>query len=1180
MDLLGKIMKGAQLNLPEVFKAEAQQDVPSSTPKSEHASLTSKPSTESWSETTGLIRQAIADVAVVDIENLALHQPTIFELGLDSIDAMKIATRLKHVGIKVNVSAIMRTPTIAGIAATVQDSEGTEEPESSMLSTTKQATFRDVVAAHGIDASDVEVVLPLTSMQQGLLLDFEKYYNITVFKMSADLNLGTLSEAWNCIAAELPVLRTEFLAVENGNRDEPFLQTVHRKPTAVIRSEFEAEVDQIVASTRREASNRGVRTPVVQVALVGKDDHKRMVVGLPHAAYDGWSIQLVYQSLMRSYENLLKGNSRADISETTASYKQHVSAVLSYARSEKAKQFWDRAVLDTRQTLFPKAASEQQKPAQTSHRSSGVSLSEVYKFCKASGTTLQSLGLAAWSLTLAKRLQSSRVCFGLVLSGRTSQGSEDLIYPTFNTVIFSIGIDPSSTGRAIIRRVHQTAMDVSDHQHYPLKDSLKTARESLGCTELFNTLFTYQKTPGAESSDEPLLEVVELGDQPKEPPYAVNIELEAKHGQLLWTLASQSGVFSTNEAEECMQHLDEVLHRLVERPEEPVHGRDDLPFDLRAERAEVPSAQDTESQTDFSTPSHNLTQIELSVRGVLAEVSRSDTSAIGKNTNLFNLGLDSISAIKLASLLKKRGLKLPISRILEGQTVEGIAAAIEAVRQNDAMPGPATADTSQHDPVEQYLPHLERCGLKREDIENVLPTTAGQQYMLDVWQKSHGRLFCPSFWFEVGSSVREGGISHAFETLMEATPALRTSFAIRSGTQSIDEIVQVVLTSKFAQANRDSLPWRYQILHNASTGRRLVTLTIHHALYDAVSMHIVANQLNRLCAGLTVAPQNSELASFVRATRVLNKEVKARQRKFWTAYLDSQALILPSPVQFQNAQRPRMKQFEPGLTPTQTLKNRLRANGVSLQALFFAIVGQVYHADMHKNQQLDAPATNAAGSTAGKAVVIGIYLSLRNLDIPDLTTLAAPTVNIVPLRIPIIDSGSGSDAGPNKIWDVACQVQQDLALISKAEHCGVSLQEIWEWTDEKVRLGCVVNFLADMEHDDVEKGGDGRSAEEVVKHASRDFIESFDSADRDVTNHVAPPPSPFIDRGGSKLTDMPWCVPSIDIEAKVVREEGSDRDEELGVGIFGQEDVLQGEKGVKWWLGEIKRSLLEPVGVD
>jgi hypothetical protein len=119
-----------------------------------------------------------------------------------------------------------------------------------------------------------------------------------------------------------------------------------------------------------------------------------------------------------------------------------------------------------------------------------------------------------------------------------------------------------------------------------------------------------------------------------------------------------------------------------------------------------------------------------------------------------------------------------------------------------------------------------------------------------------------------------------------------------------------------------------------------------------------------------------------------------------------------------------------------------------------------------------------------------------------------------------------------------------------------------------------------LEHDDVEKGGDGRSAEEVVKHASRDFIESFDSADRDVTNHVAPPPSPFIDRGGSKLTDMPWCVPSIDIEAKVVREEGSDRDEELGVGIFGQEDVLQGEKGVKWWLGEIKRSLLEPVGVD
>jgi ferricrocin synthase len=1175
LDLLGRIAKGAHLDLHENFQSTARQVNLSLSSQGERASVFSNPSTESWSETTQHIRQAIADVAAVDVEALALHSPTIFELGLDSIDAMKIATRLKQVDVKVNISAIMRTPTIAGIAAAVQDSRTNEQPESSILSPTKQGALHDIVAAHGIDSSDVEVILPLTSMQQGLLLDYEKYYNIAVFKVSQSLDLTTLCKAWNCIASEVPILRTEFLAAESVHHDEPFLQVVHREPTAVIRCEPDAEVDLVAASMRRQAIKRGLRSPVLQVTLAGKDARARMVVGLPHAAYDGWSIQLLYQSLIRTYQNLLRGDPKLGGCGNTVSYKQHVSAVLSSAQSDEAEQFWSQAVMNTLQSLIPRAVDTHPRPSQMKHRASGVSLSEANKFCKASWVTLQSLGLAAWSLALAKRLQSAYVCFGLVLSGRTSQGSEGLIYPTFNTVVFSINIGRSITGRGIVRRAHQIAMDVSDHQHYPLKDSLKTARKS-GCTELFNTLFTYQKTPGAESSDDLLLEAVELDDQPKEPPYAVNIELEAKHGQLLWTLASQSGIFSANEAEECMQHLDEVLHRLVEHPEEPVSEEDEQPLDSRREHAEARSGPDSESHSDVPSSSRDLTQTETQVRDILAEVSRADASTIAKHTNLFNLGLDSISAIKLAALLKKRGMKLAISKILEAQTVGKIAAAIEAVGQGAAVPEVTTERASEGNSIEQYLPYLKQYGLDANDVEDVLPSTAGQQYMLDVWQKSHGRLFYPSFWFEVGSSVTEPGIARAFETLMNATPALRTTFATCSITQSIDEIIQVVVTPKSAQANRDSMPWSYQILHNASTGKKLVTLRIHHALYDAVSMDIVTGQLNRLCLGLPAAPQNSELASFVRATRVLNNEEKLRQRKFWTAYLEPQALTLPSPVRFEDAQRPRMEQFEPRLMPTQTLKNRLRANGVSLQALFFAITGQVHYARMHKHKGSGDGGSQTVQPETGNAVVLGVYLSLRNLDISGLPSLAAPTVNIVPLRVPIV--ASGNTTGPSSMWEAARGIQQDLALISKAEHCGVSLREIWKWSNKKVQIACVVNFLADMEHDDNEQDGGSNLTEQVVKHASREFIDSFGSPDRADRGRDATPPSPFIDSGGSRTTDMPWCIPSIDIEAKVVRKEGLDGEEELAVGIFGQEDVLQGEDGMKCWLEETKRSLMEQTG--
>lgn len=382
---------------------------------------------------------------------------------------------------------------------------------------------------------------------------------------------------------------------------------------------------------------------------------------------------------------------------------------------------------------------------------------------------------------------------------------------------------------------------------------------------------------------------------------------------------------------------------------------------------------------------------------------------------------------------------------------------------------------------------------------------------------------------------------------------LRTVFLSTDAREGQATAAHVILKQAAARSRQRLLPWTYQIQRQDSTDKTLVTLQIHHALYDATSIGILTEQLNHLCAGASPLRQNGNILSFVDATTMLNAEAKKRQKEVWTTYLDPRGLVNPQSV--TRFGRQRLERFEPSLLATRSLRSQLRIEGISLQALFFAVVGQVYYSHLQKDK---SSRVRAAERQAGNAVVIGVYLSLRNLDVPDLPSLAAPTVNIVPLRVAI----------EQNVWDVARQVQRDLALIGREENCGVSLREIWDWSDGKVRLGCVVNFLADIDGALGNAESRGDQGDKTVWHASNAVIQSF-GASSQMDDQMAAH-SPFIvDNETRKSQELPWCIPSIDIEAKTIRSENGN-EENLAVGVFGQEDIMGGIYGMEVWLRGVR----------
>jgi hypothetical protein len=192
-------------------------------------------------------------------------------------------------------------------------------------------------------------------------------------------------------------------------------------------------------------------------------------------------------------------------------------------------------------------------------------------------------------------------------------------------------------------------------------------------------------------------------------------------------------------------------------------------------------------------------------------------------------------------------------------------------------------------------------------------------------------------------------------------------------------------------------------------------------------------------------------------------------------------------------------------------------------------------------------------------IVLGVYLANRGLEMKgvdlDLQNLAHPTVNIVPLVVSVI----------GELVDCAKRVQGDLARVQEVRRCGVNLREVWEWSGERVRVEWCVNFLPGgrgagesiegeegNEDEDMYGDGDGGEMSRKVKLLPFPYEKRGDAALGQ--RHIRDLTSPFFTEPSGSVEEMPWCVPSVDVEAKLESGGG------LTVGVFAPEDALGGNE--------------------
>ncbi|KAM3421179.1 hypothetical protein BST61_g1588 [Cercospora zeina] len=1095
-----------------------------------------------WTDEATKLREIITEVAGCSAKDVTEHV-TIFTLGLDSIDAVKLAARMKKAEMPVPVSKLLMAQTIPRILDNLQVSAKASEQSRvvSKFSTLQNQLQAQMQQIGTQSAHEIERIIPAAPGQEALIAemirsDFQEYFNSDVLHLAKDTDVKRLKEAWQQVVEASPILRTAFVDVSDPAIDATFAQVV-LKSAPLHFDQFEVEsladltdyFEAVKAVVRQSFS----KTSPLRLAIVTMGSEQYLVLSLSHAQYDGHSIGLLHADITAAYNGNL---------EHRPSYDEAIEQALG-ATSAESLAFWRHNLAGAKLSKFNSAMASPSPTTHRAERTAMLSSTEARRVCSGLGVSLQSLTQTSWALLLATYLEDIDVIYGVVLACRDSEEAEQVLFPTMNTVPARVTLH--GTASQMLRDVQDNINAMRQHQRTPLRHIQAACADLLQTSEfrpkqgLFDTLFMYQSR--GDMNDDATQALYESAIADANVEYPIAVEAEAVGNKLVLRAACKSSVLDAEGTQLLLERFDTVLRFLASNQDRSTvdFSGDDvsicgLPaFTLRAEAL---SRQTTREQylEDSDDDSEDDAAVVNAIRSALAQVSKVPLEDVASHATIQSIGIDSISAIKVASLLRKQSIKLSVSDLVRAQTPKAMA---QLVGRNGSTVNNAE---SAQDVISRALKDVDllavqrRLGVAADDIENILPVTAGQMYMLSLWHKTRGELFFPTFKYHTRTQKSADELREAWRQVVAETAILRTQFCeTEAPAMPVVQVARKAVTDSLHLDDAKPKERRDQPfarLHATKVDKGFdLRLQLHHALYDAVSLPLLMQRLGSFLESVVPSKLAVNFGDYL-AIGASSRSLESSQR-FWTEYLQG--------ARYAQLQQPdgkstkRVQMFKPAaLTSCDELKRQARSADVSTQAVLFAAYAKVYSAHA------------AAMQDDTSDVVIGIYIANRT-HLPEVDQLPAPTLNLLPLRV--------KAPAQSSILDRAKQIDHDLRQISTAANSSASLAEIYRWTG--VKVDTFVNFLKvpgqdeQSPNDDGIVDGNGEWDGEVARVHETERAESFNM----------PPELQGFEVNGAYQH-------AVDIELAM-------KDGKLSIGLFCLEDMMSlGEAGnvVEEFVGELQ----------
>ncbi|MDT9002463.1 amino acid adenylation domain-containing protein, partial [Paucibacter sp. APW11] len=452
-----------------------------------------------------------------------------FELGGHSLLVIQMVDRLHRQGWVLQVQQVFIDGSLAALAASVQAAGGglTEKllrlpagtaritPEMVPLIQADQAQLDALVAKLPGGAGNIELIYPLTALQQGLLfhslLDTEgdPYLLRSILAFDTRARLDAFVAALGQVVARHDSLRS---AVFWEGLAEP-VQVVCRDVVVPV---FEHE-----ARPERDGDAAGGESAYLQIERL--TDPRRQRLDLHRApllachvmrdpATGEWLLAVLNHHLVSDHVSLevmldeigkiLAGRAQ-DLAEVqqfgTYVARAHGKAAQETEAAQRAHFSAQLGSIDTPTAPFGLLDTQRSnaRVEQCSIALDPAQASRLRELARANGVTPAVLFHLAWAQVLALCTGQEEVVFGTVLSGRmrNEQGISEVVGMLLNTLPVRISLQDIGTAQAI-RHVHQQLVELSRYEQTPLTLAQQCSGVAPG-QPLFTSLLNYRHSAAA-----------------------------------------------------------------------------------------------------------------------------------------------------------------------------------------------------------------------------------------------------------------------------------------------------------------------------------------------------------------------------------------------------------------------------------------------------------------------------------------------------------------------------------------------------------------------------------------------------------------------------------------------------------------------------------------------------------
>ncbi|HEU5331337.1 MAG TPA: amino acid adenylation domain-containing protein [Actinocrinis sp.] len=424
-----------------------------------------------------------------------------FELGADSIAAVRTAILAQARGWEVSARDVFVLRTVAAMAATARRVDQEPEPEPGAALVTLDPEDLGLLASRGIRAHGY---LPLTPLQEGLLFhalydpDALDAYNVQIVcGLTGRLDAELLRTCCQTVLNRHESLRAGFAQLRSGRAVQVVAETVTAGWTesdlrTLSDADRSAERDRLLGAERTRRFDLE-RPPLVRFALIRlADDRHLLALTHHHIVLDGWSLPVLFAEIFGLYAQ------RGDSSRLPAPPRfGDYLAWLADRDADAARQAWRRALDGLSEPTLLAGESRQTGPAVPPERLvahlSPQATARLAELARTRGLTLNTLVQAAWAIFLGLMTGRRDIVFGMTAAERPARvpGSEAMVGLLMNTVPVRVRLDPAATVAGLLADIRDGQAALADHRWLGLADIQQLA----GIGPLFDTTTVFENVP-------------------------------------------------------------------------------------------------------------------------------------------------------------------------------------------------------------------------------------------------------------------------------------------------------------------------------------------------------------------------------------------------------------------------------------------------------------------------------------------------------------------------------------------------------------------------------------------------------------------------------------------------------------------------------------------------------------